>query len=536
MNLPESIRTALAGADDDYLIGLSNKGTVNRAKKDLQGLTPTAEAAGEVVAVTMGGETVMVLSPLGKSMCSCPSTSMCRHRIGAMLWLRDQAGTAAPKKPEFESLKAYPAEKLIKQLGQKRVAGILFRHRSGTGPHMEEGTTVRVELSWHPEVVRLLDPIEDSTCSCRSRSFCNHRAEALLYWQLKQGIAKPEALEPPEETLGPDPERTRGVCRAVCELLSEQLTTGLSRMPREVLDTVERMASLSHTAQLPDLERALRNLHGEYAAYFGRSATFREQVLLERLSRAFRLAYSLEQAEGAQLRQLAGVFRDEYTRIRDLKLYLLGLREYVGRSGYGGTIYYFYERDTGEFFTFRDLRPDYYDKKRRKADAAPWDLPCTLRKAWGCAMDLWGPKVNDSGNLSASRDTEALYLGSAKPWLVVKKGSIIMDFQVLLEQSSPQKREIDRLVVIWPQTVRLRQFDGVQQVFSMDLFDKNGRDIRLEVRYTQQEEGVIRMLENLQKQTAPGVRPPVFFGTVYREEDMIKFYPIECFTEWEDCP
>ena len=191
MNIPESIRAALAAADDDYLVGLSNKGTVNRAKKDLPNLTPTAEAAGEMVVITMGGETVMLLAPLGKSICSCPSSSVCRHRIGAMLWLRDQARTAEPPKPEFGSLKAYPAEKLAKQLGQKRVSGILFRHRSGSGPYIEQSTTIRVELPWYPEVVRLLDPVEDSTCSCRSRSFCNHRAEALLYWQLKNGIAKP---------------------------------------------------------------------------------------------------------------------------------------------------------------------------------------------------------------------------------------------------------------------------------------------------------------------------------------------------------
>ncbi|MBQ2920755.1 MAG: SWIM zinc finger family protein, partial [Oscillospiraceae bacterium] len=244
MNIPENLRAALAAADDAYLTGLSNKGTVNRAKKDLEKLTPTAEAAGEMAVVTMGGETVMLTAPLGKSMCSCPSTSMCRHRIGAMLWLRDQAGTAEPKKPEFETLKAYPTEKLIKQLGQKRVAGILFRHRSGTGPWIEENTIVRVELPWHPAVARLLEPIGDSTCSCHSRTFCNHRAEALLYWQLQKGIVKPEDLEPEVEETGPDPERTKGVCSAVCQVLSEQLTTGLSRMSAEVRDTVERMAAL----------------------------------------------------------------------------------------------------------------------------------------------------------------------------------------------------------------------------------------------------------------------------------------------------
>lgn len=532
MNLPEKLRTALAAADDDYLIGLSNKGTLNRAKKDLAALTPTAEASGEIAVVTMGTETVMLTLPLGRSMCSCPSTSMCRHRIGAMLWLRERAGEPAVKLPDFESLKAYPTEKLAKQLGQKRLSSILFRHKSGSGPHIEESTVVRVELPWHPEVVRLLEPVEDSTCSCGRRSFCNHRAEALLYWQLKKGIAKPEDLEPQTGIGGPDPDRAKGVCAAVCQMLSEQLVTGLSRMPAEVCDTTERMAALSHTAQLPNLERALRNLHGEYAAYFSHSATFRETALLERLGRAFRLASAMECAEGPELRRLAGVFREEYSRMADLKLYLLGLREYIGRSGYGGTVYYFYERDTGEFYTFRDLRPNYYETKRRAADAAPWDLPCTLRKAWCCALDLKDPRVNDSGNLSATKDTNAIWLGSAKPWLVVKEESIIRDFSELVERSGSNRNEIDRLVVIKPQTAELREFDSVEQVFSMGLFDGQGRDIRLEVRYSKQEEGVVRMLDALADRIRSGGAIPVFFGILSRDGDLIKFYPIEYFTEW----
>ena len=137
MTIPEELRSALAAADDAYLTGLSNKGTLNRAKKDLAGLTPTAETAGNLVVVTMGTETAMVRLPLGESRCSCPSSSMCRHRIGAMLWLRDQAGAPAePPMPEFLSLKAYPAEKLAKQLGQKRTAAVIFRHRSKALPYL----------------------------------------------------------------------------------------------------------------------------------------------------------------------------------------------------------------------------------------------------------------------------------------------------------------------------------------------------------------------------------------------------------------
>lgn len=535
MTIPEKLRAALAAADDDYLVGLSNKGTVNRAKKDLEKQTPTAEAAGEMMVVTMGDETVMLTAPLGGSMCSCPSSSMCRHRISAILWLRDQAGTPAPREPEFEELKAYPAERLAKQLGVKRLSSVLFRHRSGSGPFIDESTVIRVELPWYPEVVRLLEPIEHSTCSCRSKSFCVHRAEALLFWQLKKGIVSPESLEPKEEQ-GPDPEQTRGVCTAVCQMLTEQLTIGLSRMPEEVLDTVERMAALSHTAKLPDLERALRNLHGEYAACFSHSATFREFALMERLGRAYRLAFAMEHADAEKLRSLAGVFRDEYIRREDLKLYLLGLREYTGRSGYGGTIYYFYERDNGAFYTFRDLRPDYYETRGRRQDPAPWDMPCTLRKAWNCALDLKAPRVNESGTISASKETQALFLGSAKPWLVVQNEHICRDFTGLLERSTPNLREIDRLVVLKPKRVELLRFDRVEQRFAMDLYDENGRDVRLEVKYSEKESGVIGMLEGLEKQVRGGIPAPVFFGILSREDARIKFYPIEYFTDWEVGP
>ena len=87
-----------------------------------------------------------------------------------------------------------------------------------------------------------------------------------------------------------------------------------------------------------------------------------------------------------------------------------------------------------------------------------------------------------------------------------------------------------------PEMVELRKFDSVEQLFSMGLYDAAGRDIRLEVRYSQKEEGVIKMLEKLERKVRRGAKPPVFFGTVYREENLLKFYPIEFFTDWEVRP
>ena len=535
MNIPQQLRAALASADDAYLIGLSNKGTVNRAKKDLEKSAPAGEAGADFVTVTLGTEQCVIRSPLGSSTCSCPSSAMCRHRVTAMLWLREQIEeTTEPTVPEFAELRDYPTEKLAKQLGAKRVAGILFRHKSGGGPVLSESTVISGELPWVPATVRLLEPLEHSTCSCKSKSFCAHKAEALLFWMLQKGHCSLQELEPSLSEEGPDPERVRGVCRTVREMLSEQLTVGLSRMPDTVCDTVERMASLSHTAGLADLERALRNLHGEYAACFSRSAAFREGELLARLSYAFRLASAIENAEGEGLKLLAGTFRADYERTEGLKLYLLGFRDYTGRSGYDGTIYYFLERNTHEFYCYPDQRPVYYERSRRRSgQISLWGLPCTLKDAWNCAIDLDGPKVSPDRGLSSTAECRGTYIGPKPPRQIIPEDMICSDFESLLPLSTPGRRELDRLALIRPKAWEAQPYDAVSQRWSLRLLDGQGRDLWLEVRYQQKEDQVIQALEAVTRKLGCA---PVFFCELYRDGDRLKGYPIECFTEWEGTP
>ena len=86
------LRKLLACTDDDYLIGISNKGIVKRAYKDLEGATPVVTWEEESASVTLGEETCRICVPLGESSCSCPSRSICRHVVSAILWLKAQGG------------------------------------------------------------------------------------------------------------------------------------------------------------------------------------------------------------------------------------------------------------------------------------------------------------------------------------------------------------------------------------------------------------------------------------------------------------
>ena len=545
MDFPEGLSAALAAADENYLVGLCNKGTVNRAKKDLAALTdPETVSENGGVTVRLGDVSCLITSPLGESRCSCPSSAICRHRITAILWLKQQLDAEPadppPQKPEFQELRAYPPEKLARKMGAKRLSAALFRHQSGGGPAIAETSVVTVDMPWLPASVRLLEPLEHSSCTCHSKTFCPHKAEALLYWQLKEGIADPALLQTEPAGTDLDLEAVRGVCRAVREALAAQMTTGLSRMPPVVCETVERMAALCHTARLPELERALRGLHGEYAAYFARSATYRDAALLQRISSAFRLAGALEEAEGETVSTLAGTFRDDYLPVGDLKLYLLGMREFSGRSGYAGTIYYFWERNAHRFYTFTHVRPTFYEKEtnRRFSVAVPWGLPGPLHQAWNFSLDLTRAKATRGGNLSATEQCQAVLLDARNPGSVYPQDLIYTDFGLLFEQrGTPHAPERERLAVIRPRRCEPQPYDTVQQLFTMCLLDGQGRDLWLEVRYKKEEAKVVELLEQLADSlNRKPFLSPVFFGIVYREGDRLKLYPIECFTEWGEDP
>lgn len=170
--------------------------------------------------------------------------------------------------------------------------------------------------------------------------------------------------------------------------MTDWLRTGLSRLPPSSQDAAERLAGLCHTGGLPTLERAMRRLHGELQRYFGRSAAFRPELLLRRMGDAWRLAGALQTAEGLRVLELAGVFREEYLPVGDLRLYLLGLQEVDLASGYAGTVYYFWETQQQRYYTYRDLRPKFYDARRQPgpAETILWALPGPCAR---CGTAVW---------------------------------------------------------------------------------------------------------------------------------------------------
>ena len=121
----ENLLCALAQADEAYLTGLSNKGIYKRAVKDAEGADASVTWEGDAAVVSISGETCTLRDPLWDSACSCPSRSMCRHLVAAMLWLRshseappeeaaEEPAADMPEKSPAPAPEAPPAKENVK--------------------------------------------------------------------------------------------------------------------------------------------------------------------------------------------------------------------------------------------------------------------------------------------------------------------------------------------------------------------------------------------------------------------------------------
>ena len=542
--LPEPLRTALTQAGEEYLVGLCNKGTVNRAKKDLTSLTPTAQTDGDAVRVALGDVECIIRAPLGDSGCSCPAQGMCRHRAAAILWLKTQtaaeSGQPEPPPPEMDlsPLLGVPVEQIRKAIGAKNFHALVFRLGRDGLPPISESSFVQVALP--DATVKLLTPLEHASCSCRSRELCRHKAAALLCYQLKKERHTLEELAGPKEAPESrwDPEQVSAAALAVRELAAGILTTGLSRLSPGAADSAQRLSALCHTANLPRLESGLRSLSTLLERAWKRSAAFRTEDLLFRLAELNHLAQRLE-APDADLPALAGSFRDEYLPCPSLTLSLLGERQFHADSGYAGTVYYFWELDQRRWYTYTVARPTFYEGRGRRRPAsrnpAPWGLlDCLMDQLYNLTLTLNNGKATSDRRLSSSEESRGTIGASRKPWEVFPLELCWTDFSAMFQHLEPHLLdgpETERVVFLRPAACKAEAFDKTNQLFRMLLSDQDGRTVPLEVRYRAEEKALVQTLESLAKniERHPG---GVFLALARLSGENLSLYPIEYYSDW----
>lgn len=573
----EELKKLLAQTDEEYLIGLSNKGTVKRAYKDLEQESPSVVWEGEEAEVALKEAVCRIRVPLGDSTCSCPSRSVCRHLITAVLYLKkeleksalscgEEAGSEAEQKaeagvkaekqspgallPELEQeLLSIPAGRLRQACKTKGYREFLRHLDQGELPELETGASgslLTVRFPWNQMVVKLLSPLEHSTCSCHSRELCAHKAQAVLAFQLQKGKFTRNQLEDGNKGAGEwDLEELSQAAGAMKAGIGLQLLTGLSRLSPEAEESMERLAVISHGAGLPDFETVFRSAASEYRQYFQRSGAFRTESLLARLLGLYARAVALEQMkEPEKLRALAGTFRDTYTPVPRLHLTAIGGRSFQSKTGYAGERYYFLETEQKRWYTWTDVRPVFYEGIRRRPagnyeqEQAPWGLNCSRADMMELEFYLDQAKAAEDGRLSVSRETKSEIAGQRNLAREEIREMVVWDYRKLLSMLEGQ----EPLVLAGAARCGEGRFDSVKQRFTMDISDRDGRRISVAVNYSKEEKLTIQALERVSARLAGQQEKGrkengwqereyamVFFGIPYLEGGSLCLYPIEYF-------
>lgn len=460
--------------------------------------------------------------------------------------LKEESGNGAAVHPTASDkirreIDEYPLPVLRKTLGNRRFQNFVSQVVSEIKPQIRYASTVTVRLPvWEAgaeTVVKLLSPLEYSSCTCHKKELCVHKAAAILWCKLDSGkLTREELTEEAVEEISYDMDRVQDAAKQMKQFLEELLGTGLSRTSPDVLDHMERLAVISHNAGLANFEGWFRGLFDSYDRYFKRKAAFRTEDLMGQITRLYRRVRLLQQAkDSGGVRQYAGEFRAEYVPVGKLDLIGIAMEHFNSGAGYEGETIYFLEENTKKWYTYTNARPVFYETgKRRKFTEkaqAPWGLGISMEQLAKVRIRLTGAKCDERNRLSSSQDTRGEIMGEQRLSLSDIERWYYRDFGKLFTEQIGKRRkgwlaggsskEAAELVFVQPDSCEPAEFSQTGQQLSLPLYDAEEREVTIEVTYSKEEAGTIRYLERISRG-----EPPCFVGKLYLKDGRLRMYPV----------
>ena len=550
-NFLEKLKNLVSTMDDDYIIGISNKGILNRSKKDLE-KSPSIEYSINEDNIEFKIDDIVcnIGYEIKNYKCSCPSRNICKHVVMSYLYLinhkneifgedSNNNGEEEEIKNDFSKLREYPLEEIKKEIGDKSFGDIIKRISFGVKYELTEGSIIKIDFGEEECVVKLLDDIENSVCSCKSKELCRHKAEALILYKLEKGDITLEDLKAYEKKIKfVDEETIKKASFEIRKSIEEIMITGLARCSQSTLDKINNMAVICHNYDLPNFEKNLRDISKEISLYFNKNASFTKKKLLRKLTNVYTNTFILENTTDlSKLTELIGEFKSSYYEIPIIELYGVSSENWISKSGYEGTTYYFYENKRKKWFTYTSAMPIFYDNTpynnyyRRTNAYAPWGLNCKIEELSRINFKLVHGKINSQNRLSSSSETKGMVIGKSNLSDLEIQDYLFDNWKTLIDKklNSYNNESID-IIFLKVKEFGECSFDKINQTLNLPIYDEEKNIINIKVQFSSKTKSMIRVLERLSKKN-----PPLFLGRVFISEGEITFYPIAYYKDSEVC-
>ena len=418
------------GYDDDTLAALANAGLLRRATKDVEaGKVALVEQDIEGGWITADGQRVRVDSHgPQKARCDCPAPGLCKHILGAALWLRDQAAVSATA----TAAPAVAPDPLADLLALETAA--LFKAAGAAAVRRAAAIAVG-DVEWRIQGAAVVMTLPALGQSCRwvgGAGFAGMISDAppterkavhlCAVMALRRAHGKVDAL-PASANVTPVKavkvaddgrlgERERAFLSQVHALLQELLSGGLAHVSEL---TSARLLALNMSARgegLPRLAALLRNLGGTVDLLARRDHRAEERDALAAMARIQALCEALSAAEGERLCALRGRLQRDFDASQSMTLLPLGAHWWLTRGGARGLTVAFWDVDGARMLQATLARPDGSDvaftRELAWATQALWSGAGTVQTIGGSAWRLEQPRLSEDGRLALGGATRAV--------------------------------------------------------------------------------------------------------------------------------
>lgn len=563
--------------DDDYLIGMSNKGTVKRAYKDLESCEVKVTCKSEDdISADVSGEKVVIKNPLLDSICSCPSRSICKHRIMAIIGIKKVlSDDSSDKKNEvsdcIEECNKDAADsmenRLINDIAKIDIAKI---KKVFTPKQLKDfvatidrtdiydinyASAITFKIRKTGELVKLLLPLEHSTCTCSKTGLCVHKAQAMLKCMYDKNIITIDSLNHSEEMYAQfDSKDIKQNAQIIIDIIDRLMRTGLTRVPEDITDTFERIALICHNARLARQENNARTISQMYKQYFKKDLSFNMERLLMKIMTMYRdMQFFLENNDIKKIADRAGELRNEYNYKGELHLIGVSYEHFLSKAGYVGDRVYFLDILNRRWYTYTSMMPIFYNDKDKNIQSStvygtynsvnsntwgrtyssiqsPWGIGCSLNELAGYEIVLENSRCDSDNNLSQTKECSGRLEGVRRLDKELLKGIYYESFDKLFKEhvvyGSTKIR--DALVFVKAHSFKKQDLNHKNQEYSIKLYDENGKRVTVMIVQDAVTVDTVRELKFLKENISY-----VFFGRIYIQDGEIYMYPIDVMKESE---
>lgn len=513
------IKLFLPFINEEFIVSISNKGIYKRSIKDLEkareNILLSVKDTG-IIEVKIEDVVVELNVNIQKSRCTCPSSSICKHIVMALLYLKefyDSNQNGEEKEIEedkeekidetnfYEELKKLTGDKILEIVGKKTYNSVINSIFIRNEAIFEYGDMLTVTIASQNAKVYFPKEksIENAMCSCKEKGICSHKIYALISYLIKEGKITEEDTEYETIEIG---EKEKEIIENLHIFISSIFDRGISGLTGNEISQAEKFYIQIYGIKLFAAADELKNLSSELGFYFSKNISFSNKRLMHILCSIYnRTSALLIVKDNRKKIMLAGQRQEEKFNLDNIELVGLGASGGITKRNDLLITAYFYCKDINSILSMSTLRP--YENSSQINTlynmGQVWSNELSFKEVSVSKMILKDAKLS-TGKISSAKST--IYNIKGKTTEEDINELAVSDYSLIITELRKHKfryfepySATKNIFLIKAEEIKNIEYDKIEQKLKFDVLDSNGNTIVFDIKYNSVSENAIKYFE-----------------------------------------